>query len=100
MYYTNSNGRQLRACVSDEERQLALKLAHDEDVAGHWQAQKTWKRLKAAAFWPGRAEDCFRYSLTCHACQLRSSVDMKAPERLILKRSRKRFLILKSRFAL
>ena len=79
MFYVDKKGRRIRACVTQEERNAALKTAHDKPVAGHWGAQKTWKLLKSAALWPGHAEDCFRYALSCNTCQLRSSVDLKAP---------------------
>ena len=58
-----------RVCITDSERQEALRLAHDEGVAGHWAGLKTWHRLKQAAYWPGYAEDAHRYAATCAACQ-------------------------------
>ena len=66
-----------RVCVTKEERDAALRQAHDADVAGHWKQQKTWMRLKKSAYWPGYAADTFQYVATCHVCQMRSSEDLK-----------------------
>ena len=66
-----------RVCVTEEERQEALRLAHDEDVSGHWMGLKTWHRLKASAYWPGYKEDCVKYASSCVICQERGGTDLK-----------------------
>ena len=63
--------------MTKEERDAALRQAHDADVAGHWKQQETWMRLKKSAYWPGYAADTSQYVATCHACQMRSSEDLK-----------------------
>ena len=67
-----------RVCVTKEDRDAALRQARDADVAGHWEQQKTWARLKKSTHWPGYAVDTFQNVATCHAPQMRSGGDLKS----------------------
>ena len=66
-----------RICVFEAEREEALALAHDADVAGRWKGLRTWHRLPKSAYWPGFKEDAAGYAASCPDCQARGGTGLK-----------------------
>lgn len=47
-----------------------LRLKHDDPLAGHLGANKTYERVLRCFFWPGLQRDVRQHCKTCHVCQV------------------------------
>jgi hypothetical protein len=65
----HSQGLSSRVLIIDSPtRIILLDAAHDEPLAGHYGADKTWERLRGIAFWPGMRETIHDYCSSCEVC--------------------------------
>ena len=55
-----------------------LRLCHDIPSSGHIGFTKTYARIQADFYWPGKKKDIQTYVLSCHNCQ----VNKKTTKRL------------------
>lgn len=61
-----------------ELRKDALRECHDEPLAGHFGAKKTFERLKELYFWPKMKHSCNEYVKRCEVCKRHKSSQLKA----------------------
>ena len=69
IYYSEFGPSGAAAYIADEKTQLKLLDAcHDELMAGHFAADKTFERLRSFCWWPGMRETCAAYCDSCEPC--------------------------------
>ena len=69
IYHSEFGPSGASAYIADEKTQLKLLDAcHDELMAGHFAADKTFERLRSFCWWPGMREACAAYCDSCQPC--------------------------------
>lgn len=56
-----------------------LNMAHENPLAGHLGARKTYDHILWHFFWPGLKRDVSRYCRSCHTCQLAGKPNQMVP---------------------
>ena len=66
LVFQDKNGKFLKVIEDDSTKSSLIRKAH---LVGHEGAEKTFKRLKEAYYWPGMRNDVNKHVKTCLRCQ-------------------------------
>ncbi|KAL0313207.1 UNVERIFIED_CONTAM: hypothetical protein Sradi_5720000 [Sesamum radiatum] len=82
LYKRSFEGIFLR-CLSDDEKDQAMKKAHSGVCGAHQSGPKLYFRIKRMGYyWPTMVKDCIDYAKRCQACQFHANLIHQPPEPL------------------
>ena len=65
---TSDGGKRRLFVVPQGLKNMVLRLAHDNTLAGHFGQKKTFERISRLLYWPNMRADINEYVRSCYAC--------------------------------